>query len=263
LNNKKRNNNIIKIKIRKEMKTDFEKIKYSIVRILSQNIQFDKKLPYQINAINQGVGTGFFYNKKGYLITCFHVVSQSKMILVEIPAEGFTKYPAFVVAVCPEFDLAILHVPNYTPKSVIPLMKNVKIIQGGDVEAIGFPLGQNTIKITKGVISGTTFGSIQTDTPLNPGNSGGPLMYQNQVIGINNAVLMGGSNIGFAVPITNYFLIYREIDYPRYEKFLKKFITILMQYSILKNPMRNMIDSIEENGKTRKTNRQAKQVYYY
>jgi S1-C subfamily serine protease len=216
------------------MRTDFEKIKYSIVRILSQNIQFDKKLPYQINSISQGIGTGFFYDKSGYLITCFHVVAQSKMILVEIPAEGFTKYPAFVVAICPEFDIAVLHVPNYIPKNIIPLRKNVEIIQGEDVEAIGFPLGQNSIKITKGVISGTTYGSIQTDTPLNPGNSGGPLIYKNQVIGINNAVIMGGSNIGFAVPINNYFLIQREIEYERYNKFLKAFIYSQKQLSILK-----------------------------
>jgi S1-C subfamily serine protease len=206
------------------MKTDISNAIYSIVRIHSQNIDIDKKLPYKINDISEGIGTGFFYDFKGYLITCFHVVMQSRMILVEIPAEGFKKYPAYVVGICPDFDLAILHVPNYKPIKVLELEKKYKNIQGEDVEAIGFPLGQDTVKITKGIVSGKTFGVIQTDTPLNPGNSGGPLMYQNKVVGINNAVMAGSSNIGFAIPIQSYYLIRKNIEWERYETFLKNIL---------------------------------------
>ncbi len=207
------------------MKTDIKKSVYSIVRIISQLIDFDMQLPYKINNIAQSIGSGFFYDKRGYLITCFHVVMNSKSILVEIPQEGLKKYPAFLVAACPYYDIAVLHVPLYKPRHVLSLSTSHELYQGEDVEAIGFPLGMDAVKVTKGIISGMTFGSIQTDTPLNPGNSGGPLLYQNKVIGINSSGIMGSSNIGFAVPILKYFLVAGQINFSEYEKSFKKYLT--------------------------------------
>ena len=222
------------------MKTDIKKSVYSIVRILSQSIDFDIQLPYKINNIAQSVGTGFFFDKRGYLITCFHVVVSSKSILVEIPQEGLKKYPAFLVAACPNYDIAVLHVPFYKPRHILSLSNSKELYQGEDVEAIGFPLGMDTVKVTKGVISGMTFGSIQTDTPLNPGNSGGPLMYKNKVIGINSSGIMGSSNIGFAVPILKYFLISGEIDFGTYEKSFRRYLTSMKTLVKVENKIKKI-----------------------
>ena len=66
-------------------------------------------------------------------------------------------------------------------------MIKIKFIKpGGDVYAIGFPLGQDNIKYTKGIIS-RQHTLIQTDTSINPGNSGGPLLLDGKVIGINTS----------------------------------------------------------------------------
>merc|ERR1711871_1175939 len=73
--------------------------------------------------------------------------------------------------------------------------------------AIGYPLGQDKLKITKGIISGRESGLIQTDTPLNPGNSGGPLLNNSkQVVGINSSAYKSedAENVGFAIPINIY-----------------------------------------------------------
>ena len=78
---------------------------------------------------------------------------------------------------------------------------------GEDAIAQGFPKGQDNIKYTKGIISGRQFGKIQTDTPINPGNSGGPLLSGNKVIGINSSGFLMANNIGYATPISYFYLL--------------------------------------------------------
>ena len=102
---------------------------------------------------------------------------------------------------------------------------HLNIEQGDSVMTIGYPLGDDQIKLTTGIISGfhqssekeggSRYGSdniedayrrnasfLQITAPLNPGNSGGPLVNLNgEVIGINTAVVFLAENVGFAIPI--------------------------------------------------------------
>ena len=82
---------------------------------------------------------------------------------------------------------------------------------GKEVYAIGFPLGQDNLKFTKGIISGRQKSLIQTDTPINPGNSGGPLLLDDKVIGINTSIILFTNNIGYATPISFYYIIQKEL----------------------------------------------------
>ncbi len=89
-------------------------------------------------------------------------------------------------------------------KEYFNLEDSDKAVSGIEVVAIGFPLGQNNIKITRGIISGRQDGDIQTDTPINPGNSGGPLLYKNKVVGIIKSIMTRSNNVGNAIPINKY-----------------------------------------------------------
>ena len=97
-------------------------------------------------------------------------------------------------------------------KYTLGIISSIRINRGNNTQCIFNIIssinsnGGNNIKYTLGIISGHQEGLIQTDTPINSGNSGGPLFRKNKVIGINSKKLIGDdvSNIGYAVPI-NYF----------------------------------------------------------
>ena len=176
----------------------------SIVRIQSHIAEFNFLQPYKSLQDAQSIGTGFFINDTGYILTCAHVVSNSVKIWITIPSLGKDIYTAQVISFYPEMDIAILKTADIKIKHYLELGNSDNIIPGETVNAIGYPMGQDKLKFTKGIISGRQDNSIQTDTPLNPGNSGGPLMnVNNEVIGINFAGLSPekSENVGFVIPI--------------------------------------------------------------
>ena len=101
-------------------------------------------------------------------------------------------------------DIALLQILNYRSPyyfSMKDISKN--IIINTTVITLGFPLGQDKLKLTKCIISGLDEGLIQIDAPINSGNSGGPLinLKTNKVIGINSSGIDLMNNIGYAIPI--------------------------------------------------------------
>lgn len=176
----------------------------SIVRIQSHIAEFNLIQPYKSLNDAQSIGTGFFINTKGYILTCAHVVLNSVKIWITIPSNGKDIYTAEVISFYPEMDIAILRMVDINNKYFLNLGNSDNIVPGEAVNAIGYPLGQDKLKFTKGIISGRQDNSIQTDTPLNPGNSGGPLMNDNnEVIGINFAGISPDKSdgVGFVIPI--------------------------------------------------------------
>lgn len=194
------------------------------VKILAQDISFDWKYPYKHKNITKAIGSGFFINDDGMILTCSHVVENSKKVYIEIPEEGDNKIEVEIIKICPDLDLAILKTINYKNKDFFKLYESDKVysLNGGEeVYAIGFPLAKDNIKITKGILSGRDHSLFETDTSLNGGNSGGPLIYKNKVIGINNAGIIE-NNIGYAIPISCYHLIKDEITKHKHTKLIKR-----------------------------------------
>jgi V8-like Glu-specific endopeptidase len=135
-------------------------------------------------------GTGFFVSQDGYIVTNYHVISDSKAIKVKVKSGDI--FDATIVRVDKSNDLAILKIRgnDYKPLNVQP---STNIKRGQQVYAIGFP--QINIqgiepKITDGVISSLSGISdeptnYQISNPIQPGNSGGPLFTQEgHVIGV-------------------------------------------------------------------------------
>ena len=169
------------------------------------------------NQERTGEGSGFIWDDKGHIVTNYHVVATASIVDVEF-ADG-TQYPASVIVLDPNSDLAILKVDS-NGKTLIPLnlgdSTNVKV--GNHTIVIGSPFGQE-FSMASGIVSAIkrTVPSqnamfsipnvIQTDAAINPGNSGGPLMdIDGNVIGINSQIISrsgGNQGIVFAIHINS------------------------------------------------------------
>ena len=171
----------------------------------------------------EALGSGVVVDKAGYILTNNHVVDKADIIKVKFAGDA-TEYPAKVVGVDPQTDLAVIHVEgkhDLTPAKI----GNSEAVQVGDwAMAIGSPFGFQAT-VTAGIISAkerdipgdtTQYQHfLQTDAAINPGNSGGPLLnMRGEVIGINTAIASqsgGYQGIGFALPINTAAVVYNQI----------------------------------------------------
>jgi len=161
------------------------------------------------------LGSGFIIDKSGRIVTNYHVIEGAQE--VEVNFSGDDRVPARVVGSDPSTDLAVLEI-DAQARALTPLpLGNSDAVRVGDsVVAIGNPFGLERT-VTAGIVSalqreitapnGYTIDKvIQTDAPINQGNSGGPLLSaEGAVIGVNSqiegSVTGGNVGIGFAVPI--------------------------------------------------------------
>ena len=85
-----------------------DNISEKIVRIISQNINYNWKQPFNFDNIGKSIGSGFFINNKGLILTCSHVVEHSKEVYIQLPSEGRTQFKVDILGICPYFDIALL-----------------------------------------------------------------------------------------------------------------------------------------------------------
>ncbi|MCM3871451.1 MAG: Do family serine endopeptidase [Pyrinomonadaceae bacterium] len=168
------------------------------------------RLPQQPPQRREGLGSGVIVSADGYILTNHHVVDGAEQIKVDM--NDNRTLDARVVGVDPPSDLALLKV-EASNLPVLTLGDSDRVRVGDVVLAIGNPLGIGQT-VTMGIISakgrqtGLSSGSfedfLQTDAPINQGNSGGALVSTNsELVGINSQILSpsGGSiGIGFAIP---------------------------------------------------------------
>ena len=183
-------------------KNTIDKFDLTVVRIRTHKLDFNWFEPYNKNSSYESIGTGFFINKEGHILTNYHVIRDSIKVFIQIPIYGNKTYDCKVISVYPKLDVALLKTTDYKPKNFMKLGDSDKILKGEISMVIGYPLGQNKLKITSGIISGIQDGDIQTDTPVNKGNSGGPLINKNkEVIAIHYASYKDAQNVGYSIPI--------------------------------------------------------------
>ena len=163
----------------------------------------------------QALGSGFVLDKAGHIVTNYHVVQGADEIRVSFSNRDTVE--ARLVGNDPSTDLAVLQVDtSASALTPLPLGDSDRVQVGDPVVAIGNPFGLDRTA-TSGIVSAlqrlitapnsfTIDHVIQTDAPINHGNSGGPLLNsRGQVIGVNTQIETGGSGsgnvgIGFAVP---------------------------------------------------------------
>lgn len=202
------------------------KLKDTVVQVYSQVAEFNWLEPYKTPNQGMGSGTGFFIDDKGYIITNAHVVNQAVVINIQIPSLGKEQFATEVVCFNPDRDLALLKLKDKDFEEVkellgkIPYLKlgdSDKVKRGAEIMTLGFPLGQQGLKSTTGIVSGReTIGGrsqyIQIDAPINPGNSGGPSVNsRGEVIGINTAGITEAQNVGYIIPINELKLVLNDM----------------------------------------------------
>jgi serine protease DegS len=187
-------------------------------RLVEERIQpnpieelFGDVRPRYQRRLEQTLGSGVIVDTQGHVITNHHVIASAKLIRAQL-ADGRIA-DAKVVGRDPDTDLAVLQLDLKNNIPVMPLGHSDQLRTGDIVLAIGNPVGLSQT-VTQGIVSATGRGQlgvatfenfIQTDAPINVGNSGGALINaEGELIGINTAVLaknLGVEGIGFAIPV--------------------------------------------------------------
>ncbi|MEF2279170.1 trypsin-like peptidase domain-containing protein [Deinococcus sp. YIM 134068] len=184
--------------------------------------------------VRQGVGSGFFVNAQGDILTNYHVVAgdggsgAAARIRIRV-MDREESVPARVIGLAPQYDLALIRAEGLPANLIrpIPLGNSDALKVGQKAVAMGAPFGLE-FSVTEGIVSSTarqipigfsgsgsgegiTQKAIQTDAAINPGNSGGPLLDSTgRVIGINTQIYSPAgaasgtgqsAGVGFAIPI--------------------------------------------------------------
>ena len=191
----------------------FEKATSSVAFITTSTVRRDY-WSSNIQEVPRGTGSGFVWDKKGHIITNFHVIKGADRAQVTLADQ--TTWSASLVGFAPEKDLAVLKID--APKNKlrpIPVGMSDDLLVGQSVYAIGNPFGFDQT-LTTGVISALgreingvdgapIRDAIQTDAAINPGNSGGPLLDSSgRLIGVNTSIYSPSgayAGIGFSIPV--------------------------------------------------------------
>jgi serine protease DegS len=187
-------------------------------RLVTERIQpnaieelFGDARPRYRQRVEQSLGSGVIVDAAAHVITNHHVIDNADLIRAQL-ADGRIAN-ASIVGRDPDTDLAVLQLDLKKDIPVMPMGHSDRLRVGDVVLAIGNPVGLSQT-VTQGIVSATGRGQlgvatyenfIQTDAPINVGNSGGALINANgELVGINTAVLaknLGIEGIGFAIPV--------------------------------------------------------------
>lgn len=175
---------------------------------VNKGIRIERGMGYP----DRAVGSGFFIDTTGYILTNYHVIAseveptyEGYSRLFVIPSGSKDRIPARVVGFDPVFDVALLKT-ELDAQKVFTLSREETLLPGDAIRAIGSPAGLEN-SVTSGIVSAVErrflqLGDVvQIDVPVNPGNSGGPLLDSDgELVGIVFAGLEPFEGLNFAIP---------------------------------------------------------------
>lgn len=201
------------------------KARDTVVQLIVQTADVNILQPFRTPQQRVGSGSGFFINAEGDLITNAHVVDEATAIWMKIPSLGKVIIDCEVIGKSPERDLALLRPTKEGLELIkkhlsaipfLPLGNSDNVHRVDEVLALGYPLGQGSLKSTSGVVSGREhLGGqhlIQVSSAINPGNSGGPaLNLAGEVIGIVSSAILSAQNVGYIIPVNDLKLVLNDL----------------------------------------------------
>ena len=198
----------------------------SVVKVFSTIRGPDPFKPWGKAAPQEITGSGVVIEGKR-ILTNAHVVNYASQVQIQTGQAG-DKVSATVVAIARGMDLAILKLDDESFFDThAPVARTNTLPQVRDaVLAYGYPTGGNSLSITKGIVSRIEFVNmngaveglrIQVDAAINSGNSGGPAIAGDKMIGLAFAVASNAQNIGYIIPNEEIELFLRDIADGKYE----------------------------------------------
>lgn len=193
--------------------SDSAQIRDSVVKIFTTLRNPDYESPWTKQSPQEVSGTGFVI-EGNRILTNAHVVEMASQIFVQ-PPNSADKIRARVVGIAQGIDLAVIELRKESDRDTFhakhaPLHLSQSLPKiGSTVQAIGFPMGGEQISLTEGVVSRIEFIGysqdtaglrVQVDAALNHGNSGGPVVQDNEVVGVVFSGVESADNIGYLIP---------------------------------------------------------------
>ena len=203
-----------------------EAIRDSVVKIYASLRNPDLIRPWQKQPPQEATGTGIVIEGKR-ILTNAHVVNYASQVFVE-PNQSGEKLAATVEYAAPGIDLAVLKLEDesfFDKRPPLPRAEKLPEIKES-VTVYGYPTGGTSLSITKGIVSRTEFVGygphtqglrIQIDAAVNPGNSGGPALVDDKMIGLTFSGIRGADNIGYIIPTEEVDLFLKNIADGKYE----------------------------------------------
>ena len=203
----------------------------SVVRIECSTQVFDYQQPWTAGRFGGGIGTGFLVGENRFL-TNAHVVSNARRIIINKRGSD-VKYPARILHVAHDCDLALLEVEDFSAFEglpYLPIASDVPLLES-EVKAVGYPVGGNRLSVTRGVVSRIDFRGyahsqldmhliVQVDAAINPGNSGGPVLQGDEVVGVAFQGLRSADNTGYMIPVPVIERFMKDVEDGSYDQYV-------------------------------------------
>jgi S1-C subfamily serine protease len=201
-------------------------VAHAVVKVFATSRAPDPYKPWTKQAPAESTGTGVVIEGRR-ILTNAHVVAYASQIQIQANQAG-DKINATVVAIAPGIDLAVLKLDDesfFQTHAALPRANTLPDIKDA-VLAYGYPTGGTSLSITKGIVSRIEFTPynppvaglrIQIDAAVNPGNSGGPAIVGNKMIGLAFSSLNSAQNIGYIIPNEEIELFLKDIEDGRYD----------------------------------------------
>ena len=206
----------------------------AIVNIDCSSLNADYKTPWNPATPSGGSGTGFLIAPNLFL-TNAHVVSDASRLVIRKVGDP-TPYRARIKHIAHDCDLAMLELvkPAKAFEGVKPLLIGTEVPKlDTTVKVVGFPIGGERISVTRGVVSRVDFQSythsgadqhlaIQIDAAVNPGNSGGPVLQDNQVAGVAFQGYSGdvAQNTSYMIPVPVVRRFLKDVEDGKYDRYV-------------------------------------------
>ncbi len=205
-----------------------------IVNIECNSLEVDYKTPWNPATPSGGSGTGFLIAPNLFL-TNAHVVSDASRLAIKKVGDP-TPYRAKVKHIAHDCDLALLELvkPSKAFEKTEPLAISTEVPKlDTTVKVVGFPIGGERISVTRGIVSRVDFQSyshsgadqhlaIQIDAAVNPGNSGGPVLQDNKVVGVAFQGYSGdvAQNTSYMIPVPVIKRFLKDVEDGRYDRYV-------------------------------------------